>query len=103
MVGQDPKGDQSSRRASDHTQGLEQGLPGIKGVVGWWWWGGDGGGVGGDGGLREWVDDGVGRGGGGGGGIGLWSGWWWGGQIGKVGSGFNGGCRCGWCASVGGV
>ena len=30
MAGQDPKGDQSPGRASGRTQGLEQGLPGIK-------------------------------------------------------------------------
>ena len=42
----------------------------------------------------------------GGGGVGLWSGWRGGWVIGcrvvrKVGCGFNGGCRVGWCASGG--
>ena len=65
MAGQDPEGDQSPGRASGRTQGLGQGLSGIKAplflhgwvvggflgwVVGWgWWWVGGGGVMGGDG------------------------------------------------------
>ena len=102
MAGQDPKGDQSPGRASGRTQGLEQGLPGIKaplflhgwvvgGFLGWVFVGGDGSGV-------AWVDDGMGWG---------WYCCWvvewvvvgWVGV--KVHCGFNGECRGGWCASEG--